>query len=102
MISVSLERGREQIDTLDAELLELLNRRTQLALELAEHKRAAGLSIRDGRREGEVLARVRERNRGPLAPEAVERLYRAILSESRRAQAAPRAQPCGARRPECA
>ena len=79
---------RNRIDAIDSELLVLLNRRARLALKLARHKRAAGLSLRDRRREAEVLARVRASASGPLTPEAAERLFRAILSESRRAQAA--------------
>lgn len=97
-----LERARGEIDTIDAELLRLLNRRTQLALELAGRKRQAGLRLRDRRREAEVLARARASNAGPLAPESLDRLFRAILSESRRTQAAAMARSWGAGRLRCA
>ncbi len=79
-------RLREQIDLIDAELLDLLNRRAEVALELGRHKREAGLEIRDARREDQILTRARALNSGPLDPEAVERLFCAILDESRRAQ----------------
>lgn len=77
---------REQIDAIDAQLVDLLNRRAEVALELGRHKRESGLELRDARREAQILSRARELNAGPLDPEAVERLFRAILVESRRAQ----------------
>lgn len=77
---------REQIDAIDAQLINLLNRRAEVALELGRHKLRAGLDVRDARREAQILSRARELNAGPLDPEAVERLFRAILAESRRAQ----------------
>lgn len=80
-----IERWRDEIDSIDAELLGLLNRRVLLAREVGRRKRSAGLPLRDVRRERQILARARERNRGPLGPAAVVRLFRAILAESRRA-----------------
>lgn len=77
---------REQIDAIDAQLLDLLNQRTEVALELSRHKRESGLDLRDLRREAQILSRTRDLNAGPLDPVAVERLFRAILAESRRAQ----------------
>ena len=80
-----IERWRDEIDTIDAELLGLLNRRVLVAHEVGRRKRGAGLPLRDARRERQILARARQRNRGPLGAAAVERLFRAILAESRRA-----------------
>lgn len=77
---------RERIDAIDGQLLDLLNRRAEVALELGRHKRESGLELRDARREAEILSRARKLNGGPLDPAAVERLFRAILAESRRAQ----------------
>lgn len=82
----SVGRLREQIDAIDAQLIELLNRRAGISLELGRHKRAAGLGIHDAQREEQILARARALSRGPLDPEALERLFRAILAESCRVQ----------------
>jgi chorismate mutase / prephenate dehydratase len=91
---------REQIDAIDAQLLDLLNRRAEISLELGRQKREAGLGIRDERREAQILTRAHALNSGPLEPEAVERLFRAILAESCRAQSnqdpSNRAQPAHA------
>ncbi len=110
-------RLREQIDAIDAQLLDLLNRRVAISLELGRHKREAGLGIRDARREEQILTRAHALNTGPLDREAVEHLFHAILAESRRAQSieAPSnhtganharsrraARPAEARRMQCA
>jgi chorismate mutase/prephenate dehydratase len=79
-------RLREQIDAIDAQLIELLNRRAGISLELGLQKRRAGLGIRDAQREEQIVTRARALNGGPLNPDAVERLFRAILAESCRAQ----------------
>ncbi len=81
----AIERRRDEIDAIDAELLSLLNRRAGIALEVGRKKRGAGLPLRDARREREILARMRALTRGPLGPAAIERLFCAILAESRRA-----------------
>ena len=88
----NVECLRERIDAIDAQLIELLNLRAGISLELGRHKRRAGLEIRDAQREEQILARARALNRGPLDPDAVERLFRAILAESCRAQS-KEAQP---------
>jgi len=80
----AIERWRDEIDAIDAELLALLNRRAGAALEVGRRKRGAGLPLRDAKRERQILARARAGTRGPLGPAAIERLFRAILAESRR------------------
>jgi chorismate mutase len=80
----AIERWRDEIDAIDAELLGLLNRRAVLALEVGRRKHGLGLPPRDVKREREILDRARQDNAGPLGAAAVERLFRAILAESRR------------------
>lgn len=80
----AIARWREAIDSIDAELLGLLNRRARLALEVGQRKRGAGLPLRDARRERQILVRAVRDNAGPLGTAAIERLFRAILAESRR------------------
>ncbi len=97
-----LERWRGGIDEIDSELLELLNQRALLALEVGRRKRSAGLGLRDPKRESAILSRVRERNTGPLSARAVERLFDAILAESRRVEARIFAKPRGSAKRACA
>ncbi|MEN8169630.1 MAG: prephenate dehydratase [Pseudomonadota bacterium] len=77
-----LQAIRERIDSLDSELQRLINERAKLAQEVAEVKLAAGESAVFYRpeREAQVLRRVKERNEGPLAAEAMARLFREVMS----------------------
>jgi chorismate mutase len=83
---MTIEDWRVEIDKIDAELLRLLNARAEIAVRVGETKRVAGLSVCDRGREREVVERARTNNRGPLDGEAVERLFRAVIRESRRLQ----------------
>ena len=49
-----LSNIREQIDKIDSELLELINKRGAFALEVSKHKKANSLRIYDPGREKEI------------------------------------------------
>lgn len=83
---MTIEDWRVEIDKIDAELLRLLNARAEIAVRVGESKRVAGLSVLNRGREREVIGRARRDNRGPLDGDAVERLFRAVIRESRRLQ----------------
>src|SRR4030095_12163785 len=85
-INMSIDDWRSRIDTLDVELLRLLNERARIALKVGESKKEAGLSLCDHTREREVIERMCEANQGPLDDRAIVELYRAIIHESRRIQ----------------
>ena len=80
----SLDDWRRQIDALDAELLRLLNQRAAIACEIASIKVALGLPAHDGNRERQVLARVAEKNAGPLDQQGVTDIFAGIIRETRR------------------
>lgn len=88
---MTIEDWRVEIDKIDGELLRLLNERARLAVSVGESKRAAGLAVAAPEREREVVERARRANAGPLDDEAVARLFRAVIRESRRLQTAARA-----------
>lgn len=90
---MTIEDWRVEIDKIDAELLRLLNARAEIAVRVGETKRVAGLSVCDRGREREVIERARANNRGPLDDEAVARLFRAVIRESRQLQTQLAAQP---------
>jgi chorismate mutase len=83
---MTIEDWRVEIDKIDEELLRLLNARAAIAVRVGESKRVAGLSVLNRGREREVIERAQRANRGPLDDEAVERLFRAVIRESRRLQ----------------
>jgi chorismate mutase / prephenate dehydratase len=80
----TLEHWRSQIDSLDAELLRLLNQRAAIACEIASIKVVSGLPAYDGNRERQVLARVLEKNTGPLDAQSVTDIFAGIIRETRR------------------
>ena len=80
----TLDGWRRQIDALDAELLRLLNQRAAIACEIASIKVASGLPAYDGNRERQVLARVIEKNTGPLDDQSVTDIFSGIIRETRR------------------
>ena len=80
----TLDDWRRQIDALDTELLRLLNQRAAIACEIASIKVASGLPAYDGNRERQVLARVVEKNTGPLDQQSVTDIFAAIIRETRR------------------
>jgi len=78
-----MDEWRIEIDAIDDALLRLLNERAVCAVEIGRLKRAQDLEIYSPVREAEVLRRVTEGNGGPLAGEAVKRLFERIIDESR-------------------
>jgi chorismate mutase len=85
---VSIEQWRGEIDKVDEELLQLFNRRARYAIEIGLLKRRAGLPIEVPEREAAIIARMVEDNEGPLDGEAIQRLFEALISESRQAERA--------------
>lgn len=77
---------RKDIDSLDRELVALLNRRAESVLGLAPLKRQQGVPVREPDRERRVLANVLESNRGPLTDESLKRIYEAVIQEMRAMQ----------------
>ena len=80
---IPLSQLREQIDSIDQQILTLLNQRAQCAEEVARTKQAQGESTTFYRpdREALVLRRIKELNKnGVLADETVMRFFREIMS----------------------
>lgn len=79
-----IEAARRDIDAVDEQLVELLNRRAERVREIGRAKRRLDEPIYQPDREEEIFARVRDHNRGPLDDEALRRLFERILDEARR------------------
>jgi len=75
---------REEIDRLDADLLQIFNRRASLALQIGEIKKTLGIPVYDPEREKKIFQKMRENNPGPLEDEAIIRLFERVIDESRR------------------
>jgi chorismate mutase len=88
---VTIEDLRRRIDAIDDQLVALLNARAACAIEIGRLKRAQGLPVFQREREKAVLLHtkaVTARLGGPLAEEAVGRLFERIIDEARRLEAA--------------
>lgn len=84
----TIEDWRKQINVVDQRLLNLLNERARLAQQIGRLKRKNGRRLWSPSRERAVLDRITQLNAGPLGRDAVHRLFRTIIRESRRSQAA--------------
>ncbi|MCM8796872.1 MAG: prephenate dehydratase [Candidatus Omnitrophica bacterium] len=79
---MSLRKLRSKIDRLDKEITTLLNLRAKIALDIARHKQKSGISIYAPDRERDVLRKITALNNGPLTNQALEAIYREIMSSS--------------------
>lgn len=83
---VPMTAYRDRIDAIDDAIVELLEERARMALRVGRIKRATGHAIHAPEREADVLGRVGMAATGPLSGEAVERLFKAIIAETRAAE----------------
>lgn len=86
----SLPELRTQIDAVDAQLLELLNRRAALALEVGEIKREEGSTVFRPEREAEVIRGLQAANAGPIQADAIAHVWREVMSACRALEARQR------------
>jgi chorismate mutase/prephenate dehydratase len=85
-IEQRLGKLRERIDEVDQRLLELLNRRAEISLEVGRIKAEDRSQVFKPFREQEVLRRLGDINPGPLPEKHLQAIYREVLSSSRRLQ----------------
>lgn len=74
---------REQIDAIDAQILDLLARRGRIAQEVGHVKAETNAPVFRPEREAQVLRGVAERNPGPLNSRDVQTIFREIMSSCR-------------------
>ena len=77
-----LMKLRKKIDSLDKKIIQLLNMRANITLDIAQIKRRQGKSIYSPEREREVLRKTAAASQGPLTATALEAIYREIMSAS--------------------
>jgi len=79
---MSLEELRKQINELDTRLVQLLNERAQVVIEIGKLKNKTGKPIYSPDREKEVFARIAEANQGPLPDKCLVAIWRELMSGS--------------------
>ncbi len=78
-----LRKLREQIDSIDDQILDLLNERMEVVKRVGELKNSTGAPIYRPEREMEILKRLKSKNRGPLPSSAIEAIFLEIFAVSR-------------------
>ena len=78
----SLDQLRVKIDQIDQQLIDLLNSRARIVVEIGKLKQSQGTPIYAPDREKAILDRVRHLNRGPLSDRCLEAVYREVMSGS--------------------
>lgn len=78
-----LARLRTEIDAVDARMVDLMNQRARLAQEVGEVKKVTNAPVWRPEREAQIFARLRDINPGPLPGQAIEAVYRELISACR-------------------
>ena len=67
-----LKELREQIDPINLQILELLNKRAEIALEIGKVQQEMGTRFYDPQREAEMLNALQYANEGPFSNETIK------------------------------
>jgi chorismate mutase/prephenate dehydratase len=78
----ALESLRRQIDALDSQIVDLLNARARIVVEIGKLKQQHNTPIYSPDREKMVLEKVRRLNQGPLPDRCLDAVYRELMSGS--------------------
>jgi 3-deoxy-7-phosphoheptulonate synthase/chorismate mutase len=74
-----IKQYRDEIATIDIRLVDLINERLTVVDRLWRYKAERGVDVFDPEREARMVALLDEANGGPLSPEALQKVYRAIV-----------------------
>jgi chorismate mutase len=81
-----LAESRAKIDSCDRKLVDLLNERTRMVVDIGRAKDALGMQVLEPKREESVYRNVLHHNHGPIPDEALKRIYEHIIEEMRALQ----------------
>ncbi|NLE64358.1 MAG: prephenate dehydratase [Elusimicrobia bacterium] len=79
---MDLKTLRRKIDRIDTGIVEALNERARISVEVGQIKSAQKAGIYAPEREREVFSRIKALNKGPMTDAAFEAVYREIMSSS--------------------
>lgn len=77
---MNLKNLRRSVDSIDSDILKLLNKRARVILDIGKAKGKMKESIYVPDREKEVYANVSAKNSGPMSEGAIKAIYREIMS----------------------
>lgn len=79
---MSLEELRKKIDAIDEKLVELVNQRAQIVIEVGKLKQADESPVYVPHREKAVLDKIAALNKGPLPDKTLQAIWRELMSGS--------------------
>ena len=74
-----LESYREQINDIDHKLVDLLNERAQIVMNVKKLKQKEDVPLYDARREEELIENIAKYNQGPLYRDNIIQIFESIL-----------------------
>lgn len=77
-----LQDLRAQVDDINLQILDLLNRRAELASEIGKVQQQLGTSFYDPEREAQMLTRLQQANNGPFSNATISALFKEIFRAS--------------------
>lgn len=77
-----LNQFRQAIDSIDDQILKLLNQRAKIAMEIGHYKKKHHQELYVPSREQAIFDRLQDKNAGPFPTEAITKVYREIISAS--------------------
>jgi chorismate mutase/prephenate dehydratase len=81
---MDLKKLRKAIDSLDSQMLRLLNKRAEIILEVGKIKQKAKKSVYVPEREKDVYAGLVSKNKGPISNDSLKAIFREVMSASLR------------------
>jgi len=82
MSNPKIQELRKKIDEIDNKLVDLLNERARIVIEVGNIKKTQKLDFHSPSREREILERLTTRNKGPIPQDTLKAVYHQILSSS--------------------
>ena len=80
--SPNLESLRDEIDKIDSQVVDLLNRRVRTATEIGKIKAKLGVDPYDPAREEQVFKKLVNLSTGPMREDSLKTIYREVISAS--------------------
>jgi chorismate mutase/prephenate dehydratase len=78
-----LRQFRQKIDTIDQNILKLLNKRADIVINIGKLKEKDNIDFWDPKREKEIFAQLKTLNKGPLPNEAILNIFHEIVTATR-------------------
>lgn len=82
----ALDALRRKIDAIDEEILQRINDRLHIVMEIGKLKEKMGEAVIDRTRERDIIERLSNLNKGPLPQRTLQQIFNRIITLSREIQ----------------